>query len=71
MNRSRTSTAVGFRRFRIWLAALILLCQGLQGLDVRAQTLEERIRDQQEMTVESNEIRAGPPVPWSRRNRPF
>ncbi len=51
MNRSRTSTAVGFRRFRIWLAALILLCQGLQGLDVRAQTLEERIRDQQEMTV--------------------
>lgn len=63
MNRSRTSTAVGFRRFRIWLAALILLCQGLQGLDVRAQTLEERIRDQQEMTVESNEIPGWPAGP--------
>ncbi len=63
MNRSRTSTAVGFRRFRIWLAALILLCQGMQGLDVRAQSLEERIRDQQEMTVESNEIPGWPAGP--------
>lgn len=63
MNRSLTLTAVGFRRFRIWLAALILLCQGLQGPDVRAQTLEERIRDQQEMTVESNEIPGWPAGP--------
>lgn len=60
MSRSIASAAAGFRRFRIWLVALILLCQSLY---VSAETPEERIQAQRDMTVESNEIPGWPTGP--------
>lgn len=54
------STAAGCRRMCAWLIGLSLLCC---GLPVSADTVQERIQEQQGMTVESNEVPGWPTGP--------
>lgn len=60
MKISLPSTAAGRRRICAWLISLSLLCCGLPA---SAETVQERIQAQQEMTVESNEVPGWPTGP--------
>lgn len=54
------STAAGRRRICAWLIGFSLLCCGLPA---SAETVQERIQEQQDMTVESNEVPGWPTGP--------
>jgi len=62
MKRLIASKVPRYRGWRMyaWLITLALLCR---GMPVSAETMEERIQTQQDMTVESNEIPGWPTGP--------